>query len=123
MTDLNYDKIQEEIIRPQRLCLHCGKCMPILTGNDLPIIPDNAAAARGPASVWEEIPEGCGFKGWIFYEREKQKHLVRKIKEEIRSLSFLPENTLINKKTTVQKRIEELNNQISPWIRHGAQKW
>lgn len=123
MADVNYNKLQTEIERPQRLCLHCGKCMPIFNGNNLSSMPEDTSGSRGPTNVWEKIPESCGFAGWAFYEREKQKHIVRKIKEEIHALSFLPENALVSKDVTVKERIQELNAQILPWNQHGAKNW
>jgi len=123
MADVNYNKLQTEIQRPQRLCLHCGRCMPILDGINLKSTQIEPDAIRGPLSVWDEYPEECGFTGWMFYEREKQKHIVRKIKEELHALSFLPPNALAGKNKTVQERICELEKQIEPWNAHGAKNW
>lgn len=123
MFNSNYENIQYKIIRPQRLCLHCGRCMPIIDGENLKskhITPD---AIRGPLSVWDEYPEECGFSGWLFYEREKQKHLVRKVKEEILAISFLDDNALVDKDTTAKQRRDELSAMIEPWIKHGSANW
>lgn len=123
MGNLNYNKIQSKIHKPQRLCLHCGRCMPIIDGNNMDTNKIDPDLIRGPLSVWDEFPEECGFSGWLFYEREKQKHLIRKIKEELHSLSFLPSDSLVAKNKTAKQRICELENIIRPWKKHGAQNW
>ena len=123
MRELNYEQIQAEIERPGRLCLHCGRCMPIVDGenfNSGEIEPD---AIRGPVSVWDEYPEECGFSGWLFQEREKQKHKIRKIKEQIHYFSFFPKDFTVGKDTTAEQKITQLQNQIFPWYRHGAENW
>lgn len=51
---------------PKRLCFDCGKC----NGNK-------------PKSAFSEIPDGCGYEGWIFCKREEHKQKVRKIDEEL----------------------------------------
>lgn len=122
MSDLDYEKIQSEIIRPQWLCLHCGKCMPILEENALENFDPNCI--RGPISVWDNYPIECGYTGWLFKERENQKHLVRKVKEEIHALSFLPNDTIVSASgMTAQEKIAKLKKQISPWKKHGAEDW
>lgn len=123
MDNLDYNKIQSEIIRPQSLCLHCGRCMPIIDGQNLNSDNIDVNAVRGPISVWDEYPEECGFTGWLFWEREKQKHLVRQIKEEIIALSSLSEDTIVGKDLTAKTKIEQLRSQIEPWMKHGADNW
>ena len=123
MQELNYEEIQSKIDRPSRLCLHCERCMPIVDGENLKYEDIASDAIRGPLSIWDEYPEECGFTGWLFQEREKQKHAVRKIKEQIHYLSFLEENSLVDKNTTAKEKIEALKKQISPWYKHGADNW
>lgn len=123
MDILNFDKIQAEIVKPQRLCLHCGHCMPILDGENTTNKNIDPNSIRGPLCVWDEFPPECGYTGWLFFEREKQKHLVRKAKEEILALSFLDKNVLISKDKTAGEKIEELNSQIEPWQKYGADNW
>lgn len=55
---------------PKRLCFNCGKC----NGNK-------------PKSAFSDIPDGCGYEGWIFYKREEHKQKVRKIDEELISIN------------------------------------
>ena len=123
MINIDYEKIQSEIIRPQRLCLHCGRCMPIIDGDNLNSNHIEPDAVRGPVSVWDEYPEECGFSGWLFIEREKQKHLIRQLKEEITALSSLDNDAIVGKNKTAKERIDELKAQIEPWRKHGADNW
>ena len=123
MVNLDYDKIQSEIVRPQSLCLHCGRCMPIIDGENLSTDSIDPDAIRGPLSVWDEFPEECGFSGWLFWEREKQKNLVRQLKEEIIALSSLDDNALVGKDLTAKEKIQHLTSQIEPWLKHGAEDW
>ncbi len=114
MKEINYEQLQNEIKYPQRLCKHCGECK---------TLDGNKATTTNKTGIWTELPENCGFSGLLFFEREKQKHLVRKIKEEIYALSFLPQNAVVAKDTLACERIKELEEQISPWYKHGAQNW
>ena len=123
MQELNYERIQSSIDRPGRLCLHCGRCMPIVDGENFNSSKITSEDIRGPISVWDGYPEECGFTGWLFQEREKQKHLIRKIKEQIHYFSFLPKDSIVEKDTTAEQKIAQLQNQIAPWEKHGSKNW
>ncbi len=123
MKNLDFESLQKKAFRPGRLCLHCGRCMPIIDGENLNTSEITPNDFRGPISVWDEYPIECGYTGWLFWEREKQKHLVRKIKEEIHMLSLLDKNTLVAKETTAAEKIANLLEQIQPWNKYGAQNW
>lgn len=122
MKELDFEKIQAEIKRPQGLCLHCGRCMPIYSKNT-DTHNSFQQETRGPQCVWDDYPEECGYSGWLFSEREKQKHLVRKAKEEVRAMSFLPPDMIVAEKTTAQEQINKLLAQINSWNAYGAQDW
>ena len=123
MRDLDFEKIQAEICRPQRLCKHCGRCMPLIDGEKHCTDDFCSSEIRGPLCVWDEYPQECGYSGWMFAEREKQKALVRKAKEEVYAMSLLPPDMIIDKDTTAQDRINKLISQISSWNAYGAQNW
>ena len=112
MVDVNFEKLQSEIIKPQGLCTNCGFC----TNPN----KDMCVASR-TTSVWEEYPELCGYTGWVFKEREHQKHLVRKVKEEIRILSVLL--NIVEEKKQLSQRLETLKEQIRPWEQYGGDRW
>ena len=52
--------------KPERLCLHCGKC--------------NGEFVK---TFYEKPPENCGYEGWFFVEWEKYKQNIRKLKERL----------------------------------------
>ncbi len=122
MEELNYDKIQSELSRPQYLCLHCDKGMSVSAENRNHLV--DSCKTRGSHSIWDKFPPKCGYAGWIFKERETQKHLVRQVKEEIHALSFLKEDTIVNSiGITAKELIRKLKAQIKPWEKHGSENW
>ncbi len=84
---------------PKRLCLNCGKCS------------DNK-----PFSAFSDIPDGCGYEGFLFLKREEHKQKVRKLHEEIILLNVKIENSksntkkkkFIHAKEKVLKQLEDL---------------
>ncbi len=84
---------------PKRLCLHCNKC----NGK----LPDNA---------FSQIPENCGYIGYIFLKQEEHKQKVRKLDEEITALKVKIKNAKGNAKrkkfeqalTKIYKKLEDL---------------
>ena len=63
-----YNEYMENIFenRPERLCLHCGKCNGEFIKN-----------------FYEKPQEDCGYEGWFFMEWEKYKQNIRKLKERL----------------------------------------
>ena len=112
MVDVDFEKLQSEIIKPQGLCINCAFC----TDTN----KDTCIASR-TTSIWAEYPELCEYSGWVFKEREYQKHLVRKVKEEIMVLSVLL--NIIEEKKQLSQRLETLKEQIRPWEKYGGDSW
>ncbi|MBK8191195.1 MAG: YkgJ family cysteine cluster protein [Vampirovibrionales bacterium] len=81
---------------------------------------------EAPAHGWSVMPPGCGFEGWQFLQREKQKRAIRDLKTSayvIEQMSpdgkthpLRPETTLDELRAMVQKSIR-------PWKRFGADYW
>ena len=42
-----------------------------------------------PSSPWSIVPPGCGFEGWLFWQREEIKQKIRRSKEELLELNLL----------------------------------
>ena len=86
---------------PKRLCFNCGKCRGKLPDND-----------------FSDIPEGCGYEGWIFLKKEEHKQKVRKLQEEIILLNVKIQNAksntkkkkFLHAKNKVLDKLEELKN-------------
>jgi len=84
-----------------------------------------AFCERAPGSGWALMPPGCGFEGWEFLQREKQKAEVRKLKEmQARlttvSLAHPDEPQLSLNVEVLNKRVDET---IAVWKRYGAAEW
>lgn len=89
-----------------KLCTKCGGC-----------------ELGHPVSVWDKMPSGCGFSGWIFQEREKIKQKIRKKKEkiiELKSITYFstPKDIQLN-----EEEIERLESEIKLYSKYGSQDW
>lgn len=84
------NNFQKEL--PKRLCFHCNKC----NGNL-------------PLTAFSELPDGCGYLGWIFLKQEEHKQKVRKLDEEIILLNVKIHNS---KSNTKKKKYEHAKNKV-----------
>ena len=79
---------------------------------------------RAPNSAWALFPPGCGYEGWQFEQREKQKKHVRQMKELLYELSFYPEDHIITSDNQSVKELKEkISKEIEPWKKYGADEW
>ncbi len=79
-----------------------------------------------PAHGWSVMPPGCGFEGWQFLEREKQRRLVRDLKTNAHILEQLsPDGKTHPTRTdvTIDDLKEMVQERIDPWKRFGADYW
>lgn len=81
---------------------------------------------EAPRHGWSLMPPGCGFESWLFDQREKQKRLVRELKESL----YLMETMSPDGKTmptregvTLDELRHVINEKIKPWKRFGADYW
>lgn len=82
--------------RPERLCLHCGKC--------------NGEFIK---TFYEKPPEDCGYEGWFFIEWEKYKQDVRKMKERLLVLNVQLKSAKDPKKATkIAQDIQKINKRL-----------
>lgn len=77
-----------------------------------------------PSSPWSIVPPGCGFEGWLFWQREELKQKIRKSKEELIELQLLKKKTTnpenLKKILSVEQKI--LKN-IDAYKKYGSQDW
>lgn len=77
-----------------------------------------------PSSPWVIVPPGCGFEGWLFWEREKIKQKVRRLKEELIELKLLraktPNPDIVKKIEIVEQKIQK---NIDAYKKYGSQNW
>lgn len=78
-----------------------------------------------PKNAWSLFPPGCGFEGWQFREREKEKAFVRQLKEILYELSFTKDdNAKVTSAGMTKKEVVELiNKKIEPFLTYGASNW
>lgn len=77
-----------------------------------------------PSTPWSIVPPGCGFEGWLFWQREEIKQKIRKSKEELLELKLLRmrtknENTL-QKINIVEHKIQR---GIDFYKKYGSENW
>lgn len=77
-----------------------------------------------PSTPWSIVPPGCGFEGWLFWQREEIKQKIRKSKEELLELKLLrmrtkDENTL-QKINIVEHKIQR---SIDFYKKYGSENW
>ncbi len=77
-----------------------------------------------PSSPWSIVPPGCGFEGWLFWQREQEKQKVRLLKEELIELELLKHRTsdsqMLDKIDSVQSKIRK---NINLYKRYGSENW
>ena len=78
------NEFQNEL--PKELCLKCGKC----NGNL-------------PKDFFAEIPDNCGYEGWLFLKREEYKQKIRQLDENAILLNIKIKNA---KSNTKRKKFE-----------------
>ena len=116
--------------RPQRLCKMCGKCCKIFDCRY--IKPDNLCSIYEnrpescksfPCSPWEEVPEGCGFEGWLFQKREEKKQEIRKHKENLLSFEITLKTANPEQAKKLIENIENIKQIIKIYAKYGADNW
>lgn len=81
---------------------------------------------EAPAHGWSVMPPGCGFEGWQFEQREKQKRMIRDLKTSAYIMEQMspdgvqhpvrPETTIDDLKNTVEEKLK-------PWKIFGSDYW
>ena len=81
---------------------------------------------EAPAHGWSVMPPGCGFEGWQFLDRERQKRMIRDLKSQVALLSAASPDG-IHHPSRPELSLEELHatmaEKIKPWQRFGADYW
>lgn len=77
-----------------------------------------------PSTPWSIVPPGCGFEGWLFWQREEVKQKIRLAKEELLELKLLKLRTkdeeTLNKITLVEQKIQR---NIDMYKKFGSENW
>ncbi len=77
-----------------------------------------------PSSPWSIVPPGCGFEGWLFWQREELKQKIRRSKEELIELQLLKKKTAnpenLKKILSVEQKIQK---NIDLYKKYGSEDW
>jgi len=77
-----------------------------------------------PSSPWAIHPPGCGFRGWLFQEREAHKKKIRQLKEEaVYYKAKLKTNITKKEKQLYEKLIEKIDERVSLYDKYGSKDW
>lgn len=102
--DNSLDEIMKNL--PLRLCAHCDECN-----------------GKLPTSPWDEMPNNCGFNGWLFQRREEIMQKVRKLKEELILIEIALKTLSGEPLTRAKARVEEIKNVIHTYSKYGSKNW
>jgi Fe-S-cluster containining protein len=80
---------------------------------------------EAPRHGWSAMPPGCGFEGWQFDQREKQKKLIRTLKESLHIMEMLSPDgkTMPTRDVPLDDLRQVVKDKIKPWRRFGADLW
>lgn len=81
---------------------------------------------EAPAHGWSAMPPGCGFEGWQFMEREKQKRAVRDLKNTASLLKQLSPDGVqhpTRPDTTIADMEAMVEEKIAAWKQFGSDDW
>ena len=77
-----------------------------------------------PSTPWSIVPPGCGFEGWLFWQREEVKQKIRLAKEELLELKLLKLRTkdeeTLGKISLVEQKI---HRNIDMYKKFGSENW
>lgn len=77
-----------------------------------------------PATPWSIVPPGCGFEGWLFWQREEIKQKIRRSKEELLELRLLkqkfPNSDSLKKISAIEEKIQK---NIDLYKKYGSENW
>lgn len=104
------DFVEELKNIPEELCINCGKCC-------------KSSGCKFPNSLWEKLPDGCGYEGWIFKKREELKQKVRKQKELLLDLEVLLVSASKNEKKQIYQKVAEIDKFVKQYDKYGSVDW
>ncbi|MDX2084052.1 MAG: YkgJ family cysteine cluster protein [Candidatus Melainabacteria bacterium] len=81
---------------------------------------------EAPGHGWAVMPPGCGFEGWQFEQREKQKRMVRDLKSTAYLLAQMSPDGVSHPTrsgVTLADMEAMVEEKIAPWKQFGADHW
>jgi Fe-S-cluster containining protein len=81
---------------------------------------------EAPGHGWAVMPPGCGFEGWQFQQREKQKRMIRDLKTSAYIMEQMSPDG-VHHPTRPETTLEDLRimvkDKIKPWKLFGSEYW
>ncbi len=81
---------------------------------------------EAPGHGWSMMPPGCGFEGWQFEQREKQKRLIRDLKTSVYIMEQMSPDGIhhpTRPDTTLDDLRAVMAEKIKPWKLFGSEYW
>ncbi len=81
---------------------------------------------EAPGHGWSVMPPGCGFEGWQFEQREKQKRMIRDLKTSAYIMEQLSPDGVhhpVRPETTLADLNALVLEKIKPWKMFGSHYW
>lgn len=125
LSDLNSEnrefvKIIEESLQKTLVVRYCTY---VNEKNECSIYEDRPDFCRTfPKNGWITTPPGCSYKGWQFEQREKQKKIIRKLKEQLLSLK-IAEASDSDDGVIIKELEKKIKDKISKYKKYGADSW
>ncbi len=79
-----------------------------------------------PSHGWAAMPPGCGFEGWQFLDRERQKRMIRDLKSQAHILAAASLDGVTHPTrpdVSLEALEKSIDEKIKPWKRFGAEFW
>jgi Fe-S-cluster containining protein len=81
---------------------------------------------EAPGHGWSAMPPGCGFEGWQFEQREKQKRMIRDLKTSLYVMEQMSPDGIhhpLRPETSLDDMRLAVADRIKPWKTFGADFW
>lgn len=81
---------------------------------------------EAPGHGWAAMPPGCGFEGWQFEKREKQKRMIRDLKTSVYLMEQLSPDGIhhpVRPDSTLEDLRQMMLEKIKPWKSFGSHYW
>lgn len=81
---------------------------------------------EAPHNGWAAMPPGCGFEGWQFEQREKQKRMIRDLHTSVYIMEQMSPDGVshpVRPDTTLDDLRRAIAEKIKPWEPYGAKYW
>lgn len=81
---------------------------------------------EAPGHGWSVMPPGCGFEGWQFEQREKQKRMIRDLKTSVYIMEQMSPDGIhhpVRPDTTLDDLRQAVVDKIKPWKLFGSDYW